>query len=248
MDQQKIDRLFREKLDTYEVLPSGEAWTKVEKQIGAHRSSAKFYWIAASISLIIIGWIIWPKEEIRDFRPIASEVNHPTVQEGIQWSIPAVESVSQFAHVEESVVEPTPATTAAQETPVKQLVAQEDAIQDDVVMKQDPTIGEEAPVLLEEILVDSSATRVALEIPLEQPAMELDEDLSDEIDYTQIKITYIAGEAEKVDKKDSVGGFKKIIAFAGKLSPGEVLADLKTAKDGFINGGFKSKNKNRSSL
>ena len=33
MDQQKIDRLFREKLGSMEVTPSSKAWSQVEKQI-----------------------------------------------------------------------------------------------------------------------------------------------------------------------------------------------------------------------
>ena len=69
------------------------------------------------------------------------------------------------------------------------------------------------------------------------------------VDLTKVKITYIASEGEKKQRSDSVGAFKKIMAFAGKISPGEVLADIKTAKDDFISGGFKSKtDRDRTSL
>lgn len=238
MDQQKIDRLFREKLASYEAVPSAQAWAEVEKKIGSKSNSSKFYMIAATISLLIISWVVWPQESMTDLTPIAGEVSHPVKLDGPQWSIRAVAKKTKAAKA---------VTT---KRPDMQLVAQEDMKKEAVIDMQEL---EDAPLL--EITKETSVANAGDEvenfltdatIPTTIESIKQEPEMV-EVDLSKVKITYIASEGEK-QKPDSVGAFKKIIAFAGKLSPGEVLADIKTAKDDFISGGFKSKNKDRASL
>ena len=63
--------------------------------------------------------------------------------------------------------------------------------------------------------------------------------------YKTVKITYIASNkensVEEPTKSDSTNALKKFIAFTEKIDPGEVLADIKTAKDNLLNGGLKNK-------
>lgn len=244
MDQQKIDRLFREKLDSFEATPSDQAWSVVEKKIGARRNPVKFYWIAASISAIIISWVVWPKDANTDFTPIASEVNHPILDKTPEWSIQAVtketEEEKEMKAVQPKTVNP----------PAVQLVAQEP-----VKNEIKETAQEEIKAPVEELNLKTAVAEVTTQeleaSPNETDALEVEEPVQEKIkvDLSKVRITYIAANAEeKKQEKDSVGAFKKFIAMAGKLSPGDVLADLKTKKDDFINGGFKSKEKDRTSL
>ncbi len=243
MDQQKIDQLFREKLDSYEVPPSNQAWSEVEKRMGAGKSSTKFYWIAAAVSMILVSWAVWPDQRSENFTPIASEVNHPTLDVQLEWSIPEIEK--------ELIKEPEPKIVKQSTV---QLVAKEPA------KNQVKDILEETIEEIPEQKLDIQTAVADIDSQeLENTAPEIEEtsektietpiDNKIKVDLSKVKITYIAASpVEKEQEKDSVGAFKKFIAFAGKLSPGEMLADLKTKKDDLINGGFKSKEKDSTSL
>lgn len=243
MDQQKIDRLFREKLDSYEAVPSAQAWAEVEKKIGAKSNPSKFYMIAAAISLLIISWVVWPQESITDFTPIAGEVSHPVLIDGPEWSIPVV--------AKETEEKKEKAQPVFVKRPDVQLVAKEPTKNEAVIDMQKL---EDAPQL--ELGLETSVASVDEEENFREEATiseEIESVIEQEpemikVDLSKVRITYIASEGEKNQETDSVGAFKKIIAFAGKISPGEVLADIKTAKDDFISGGFKSKTKDRTSL
>ncbi len=235
MDQKRIDRLFREKLNSYEAVPSSSSWDEVKKQIDSKNSTPIYYWVAASITLLIVSWVLWPKGTVHDLTPIASAVNQPSMQKALDWSIPEPEKVEKSVATETTqpvMVEPDPATSLVAEEKTQSLEAEQPE--------------EILPLELE------SKTAVA-EANVEQT--DIDEVLSTEealikVDITKIKITYIASSTpkEKPQEVDSLKGFKKFIAFAGKLSPGDVLADIREAKDDFISSGFKSKNKDKSSL
>ncbi len=239
MDQQKIDRLFREKLDSYEVTPSDQSWLEVEKKIGAAKSSTKFYWIAAAVSVIIVSWVVWPQNKVENLTPIASEVNHPVLETQIEfeWAIPAVENV--IVKDEPKVIKQSTVQLVAQE-PIKDQV---DQVLEEVI-KDVPEVELNTRTAVAEVEIEEENPQLEIENTIEKPT-----ESKIKVDLSKVKITYIAANAaEKKQEKDSVGAFKKLIAFAGKISPGEVLADLKTKKDDFINGGFKSKEKDRTSL
>ena len=89
MDQQNIDRLFREKLDQMEVTPSANAWSQVERQI-CPKKTPMVYWVAASVSLLLISWVAWPEADTQQLTPIASEVNHPIYQGTPEFELPVV--------------------------------------------------------------------------------------------------------------------------------------------------------------
>lgn len=244
MDQQKIDRLFREKLDSYEAVPSTQAWAEVEKKIGAKSNPSKLYMIAAAVSLLIITWVVWPQESTLDLTPIAGDVSHPVMIEGPEWSIPVVAKETE---------EKKPRThPALVKRPDVQLVAQEPVKKESIIdmkkLEEAPQveIGTETSVAnldeAEESFIEEATIQEETESVIEQEPEMI------KVDLSKVKITYIAAEGEKKQETDSVGAFKKIIALAGKISPGEVLADIKTAKDDFISGGFKTKTKDRTSL
>ena len=246
MDQQKIDQLFREKLDSYEATPSNQAWLEVEKKIGSGKSSTKFYWIAAAVSTILITWVVWPAQrQAEGFTPIASGVNHPTqdIEMAFEWTIPEIEK-ELIKDVVPKITKQAPVQLVAEE-PTKNQVKDvfEETI--DVTLEQKVDLQTAvADIDTQELENITPEVEETIEKTIETP---IDEKIK--VDLSKVKITYIAANSvEKEQEKDSVGAFKKFIAFAGKLSPGEMLADLKTKKDDLINGGFKSKEKDRTSL
>ena len=233
MDQHKIDRIFRERLHNHEATPSAEAWSQVEGKINS-RSSFKLYWIAASVALLIVGWVVWPEVSQPVSQPIATSVDHPVLNSSIEWNIPEITRDVVVASTVEEV------KNEVKVIPVKEVKENK----------------EELPTFEKVELLDlSSSKAVVAKATIEQPKLDLD-NASEVTQITEmnqaletVKITYIGANKDEITQpKDSVGAFKKIVAFAGKLSPGDVLADLKTAKDDFINGGFKSKQKDRTSL
>ncbi len=247
MDQQKIDRLFREKLDSYEATPSNQAWLEVEKKIGSGKSSTKFYWIAAAVSAILITWVVWPEQQqAEDFTPIASEVNHPTqaIETAFEWTIPKIEK-ELIRDVAPKISNQAPVQLVAEEKPIKNQVKND--FEETIDVTPEPKVDLQTAVA-DTDTQESENTTPEVEETLEK-TIETPIDEKIKVDLSKVKITYIAANsAEKEQEKDSVGAFKKFIAFAGKLSPGEMLADLKTKKDDLINGGLKSKEKDRTSL
>jgi hypothetical protein len=177
---------------------------------------------------------VWPNQSItNDITPIATDVNYPTLISAPEWNIP---------------VRPIEVEKVEQEKPVNQTKMQLAVNEPE---KEVPsTIIEEVETLEIESITTVAEVKEEI-IETDEPNIATEEASTPiKIDLSKVKITYIASTnaQEKELKKDSVGAFKKFIAFAGKISPGDVLADIKTAKDDFINGGFKSKQKDSRSL
>lgn len=225
MDQQNIDRLFREKLDQLEVKPSTSAWSQVEKQIRPSKTPV-IYWVAASISLLLVSWVVWGEAASeQQFTPIASEVNTPTQMDMPEFVIPEVKENKQ-------------------KQKLKKLSGKSQAQSQFAVNNQVPKVEEQEQLPVVEI---ESKTMVALE-EMEEP--EIIEEVYEEPvkpAFRTVKITYIASSGsnakEDIQKTDSTGVLKKFIAFAEKIDPGDMLADIKTAKDNLLNGGLKKKDK-----
>lgn len=228
MDQQKIDRLFREKMDSLEVMPSTGAWAQVEKQIRP-KKSFKIYWAAAAVTLLFASWLFWPTQVNMKFTPIATEVNQPPFME-----------TPDFILVEIKVI------NKEQKTPIKKEITISTQSQ---LVAVEKTTEEARQSLVEEVPVLEMETESAVAIAEVEQPMIIDELITEKpIVISPVKITYIASASsnvtEELQKVDSAGAFKKFIAFAEKIDPGEVLADFKTAKDNLLNNGFKKKEKN----
>lgn len=243
MDQESIDRLFREKLNGLEVAPSAEAWSQVEKKIHPNKTPI-VYWVAASVTLLIISWVVWPKQEIESDQ-LLSEVDHPVMIESNNLVNPIAAELSEKKAVKIKEVNKT------------QLKVQQ-PVQTQLVAAQEPVFIDKSidEIPAEELLQpkEETTTIVASEEE-DQPLLEeVTEDPvkaeTEEVKYSTVKITYIASSKpakpvidfnEEAQKTDSTNVLKKFIAFADKIDPGEMLADIKTAKDNLLRNGFKSK-------
>ena len=229
MDQQNIDRLFREKLDQLEVKPSSHAWSQVEKQIRPSKTPV-IYWVAASVSLLLVSWMVWPEATPeQQLTPIASEVNAPSQVDIPTFVMPVIKEAEEKKQIKKSLRKPL---TQPQFAINKQEV---------------PTVEEQEQLPIMEI---ENKTMIAIE-GIEEP-QNIEEIIGEPVkaEFRTVKITYIASSGatskENVQKSDSTGMLKKFIAFTDKIDPGDMLADIKTAKDNLLNGGFKKKD--RSSL
>lgn len=239
MDQQNIDRLFREKLDDFEITPSPEAWSKVEKRISKRKRPA-IYWIAASITLALISWFVWPESKTNEIGIASQEIDHPILSKAPQLGIPVAADLDQ---PKKSKVY----DSNNQNRQIQMVASREIQVVKEVKNSND---------ILQET---NGKTEVAME-KIEVPEKTVEEitkqpDIIEE-KFSIVKITYIAstnanrvnkGITNKELKSDSTGVLKKFIALTEKLDPGEMLADIKSAKDDLISGGFKNK-KDRSVL
>ena len=241
MDQQNIDRLFREKLDHLEVTPSAKGWSQVEKQIRPKKTPA-IYWVAASVTLLFISWIVWPEASTPTYNVVASEVNHPVNQPLPDFELPVVKVAEEKMEVKEQKTIPQPVQQVQKQTVTQPQFAMNEPTEDKIDIIKD------AAPEIEEVEVNTAVAEAVVEEPV------IIEEVKDEVEkptFTAVKITYIASAdkntKEEVQKNDSTGVLKKFIAFTEKIDPGNMLADIKTAKDNLLNGGLKNK-KERSSL
>lgn len=226
MDEQNIDRLFREKLGGLEVAPSTPSWNLVEKQISG-RKNKPYYWAAAVVLLVAVFSLLPDSENIAD--TIAShEINHPV--EAIQKEMGMPVATSLQNKVSKPRIEITKKEHLTQDLePV------------DNGKSADPRPAETISGKIQEALA-SEAVSPSSTLALEQPITPV---LSDKKELPPIKITYIASQKRsfKGDSKkiDTPSNLQKLIAFTEKIDPAEMLANMKSAKDQLINEGFKNK-------
>lgn len=231
MDQQTIDRLFREKLDGNEVAPSPKSWSEVEKQIGGKKKPT-ILWIAASISLLALTWFFWSENQMNSIEIASQEIDHPVLLENSELTSPVAVALQEQRMVHQRV------RRIAKARPLPAAVASVPISTEEVLEVEGNVLPEDSKslVAVEEtsLLPDADAAIEAISKEVVSPV------------YKPVKITYIAASSKQRDevvpaKNDSTGVLKKFIAFTEKIAPGEVLADLKTAKDNLLNGGLKNK-------
>jgi len=230
MDQQNIDRLFREKLDALEITPSEGAWTQVEKQIQTKKAPT-FYWIAASVTLLLLSWLIWPAQDQSTGTYAASEVDHPMIEMQPDFNVPVAITLEEEKEVKRI-------------TPKIRKPAQTSKIQTLLATNKEDKVTEDRVELSEQIETKTMVVQEELKVPIIEdtvlPENEMEKMMS------TAKITYIASSNKELtyeseQKSDTTNAIKKFIAFAEKIDPGEMLADIKTAKDNLLNGGLKNK-------
>ena len=234
MDQHNIDRLFREKLGGVEVAPSPKAWDEVEKQIGGKKKPV-FYWVAASITLLLtVSVVLWPNQPASNQLSLG-EADHPILPNDQGLSIPVAADLSKPKQ-EKAVA--TPARPVQQEARIVQVAK--------VELTEDVKAESSHPLEIPEMEIKRVVALEETTIPVsEVPEMEDASTVEEKIDYSAVKITYIASNKsimeDEIPESDSSGVFKKFIAFTEKIDPGEMLADIKTAKDDLLKGGLKNK-------
>lgn len=232
MDHKKLDRLFREKLDQLEATPSPAAWSQIEKQIQSKQSFGMVYWIAASVALLLTFWFVWPENQAGQGTPILAEVSHPVPEAAPTFKLPEIKEKETNAYVNKASKTKIDAVKTGLKIK-KQTVAKNETESENHLTRE--------PVETLNLIAD-----IETEVPKSMETKEA-RTAETEVAYQSVKITYIASSTARSEvigsesAGDSTGVLKKFIAFTEKIDPGEMLADIRNAKDNLLSNGFKSK-------
>jgi hypothetical protein len=203
----KIDELFRAKLFDLEATPMVASWDQVQKQMTKKRTPWSWYAasIAAAVTLILVSIVLlFPSQKKSTY--ISGQVDHPVLMNRIYPATP-VRIDTEVAH---AVIQPKKAVLKYKTKPA--------IIENHEEQLVEITISEEiAPIsvaAISDLTEEVIETNITL---LEAPTTDV------------IKITYIANESK--DENEEKNRLNKMLTAAQKLSPAEVLADLRDAKN-----------------
>ncbi len=229
MENNKLDRLFREKAEHYEVQPSKDAWNQIAGQTSTASNNSWVWKVAASVILLIaVSLIFWQRSmdtpleyAMMDFPPVPAD----------SFEIHDFELSTEAVAFE-------PATTSPQEVqadvpPSTQQVAHEQS-----------DVAERTPEVIPMLTLSTKKEVLAIEqpvpnrVPMAVPSLEMPmEDLVPE--GPAVTIRYYADNTEVLaDSTQGKKRFGNFLARAQAFQPGVLLADLRAAKDDL----FRSKN------
>ncbi len=205
MESNKLDRLFREKSESFKVAPSPDSWEAIAQKIDGKSEAKRVYLkLAASFTLILCATIAWLQYGQRD-QMVSVIANHPVPQDALVTWDPA--NVLTLGIQVVSIAEPAAA-------PAEREVVEESA--------SDVTATEK-PLRLTLALVDRKG--IDNYFQLKMPG-----NLGPTSDIPVISIKYYANLGEEATPNDKKG-LSNWVAKASELKPGQLFADLRAAKD-----------------
>ena len=203
MNNENVDRLFREHAEKYEVKPGATAWDTIHGQIGTKTSVWPTVWKVAAVLVVLLSSVIvlfrGQESSTITWSGIA---DYPQLTEAaVDWELPQVATMVDRTDVR------------AISKPVKTSV---------------PTVKERVQVVAspnERPYLELQSISIAWEITIpDKPELYIVP-----VEEISIKIRYYASEPEPVKTKKSLGHF--LARAQQKLNPDGLLADLRTAKD-----------------
>ena len=214
MDQHnKTDQFFREKLDQVEFTPTPQAWDQIQGQIKPAKRSRTllFVRVAASIAVLLSLTFLYFQLSTASEDILIGQVDHPQLLDAPSLDIPVAASLKK-----ETNIYPIVRKSAAQ-----------------------PAKTPETEKTIRPTIQLAAIEKVHLSTTLEASG-ELKNNPVEE--KPAVKITYIASDQNSVDiEKDTVkfNLFNKVWSIAQNTSPIEIISDLRDAKDGLFESGFK---------
>ena len=218
MENNKLDRLFREKLETYESLPSAQAWSSVSRQ-SKRTQALDLRWKAAAVAFIALGAgvMLWQRSFDRGMEIAIAD--HPVKPESV-------------ALVEIYVPLEQPASMSTAKAPEKS----------EEKVKQHPVM-----TLAQEVLVNTVPEIPTIALAAKKEMLALDQPRAGEMDLSlkavgvqeslpkaAVTIRYYAENAtDSLDQGDKKG-LGTFLAKAQTFNPAAFLADLRTAKDDLL--------------
>ena len=215
MKSEEIDRLFREKADRFKVEPSENAWLSIESQIGKSRKGIPIYWyVAASVTALVLIAIALVKNPGYTDGQQMVAITHPVPMDTERFEI--------RLDLENSTDEL--ASLEEQSTLERRIPAEIEIKQSVLEISSKPGM-----LALENSTLDFPDLFEAPNMKPTQPSRP------------SVRITYYTGSAQKKQEKK---GIKQFIAKAQDFRPGEIMADLRSAKDEIFNSNRRTNNSN----
>ena len=242
----KIDNLFRNKLDSHEVIPTVEAWRKINSQLNQNKRKKGAIWmsIAAAVTLIIVSITYFNNEVPNDNNKLQISEILPEKEVVIEESVNQIEeSNTQEESINSNkIIQIAPETVVAQnEKPTIPAInintEEKEVIPIAVASNNESTINDEQIVNKVTIdLTEENKTNIA---EIENVSKK------ETVPYSSVKITYNLQPVVKIDSSvftekeigiDSKSGvLGKIVAFAKNAKASDVsLGQLRAAKDDLL--------------
>ncbi|MFT6868255.1 MAG: hypothetical protein ACJA08_003105 [Cyclobacteriaceae bacterium] len=218
----KTDDFFRSKLYSAEVAPAINSWAQVQKGIGTNVTP----WYVGIGKIAAVGIVLITAAVVLFYLPkkdekwLAGMTDHPMIEikSNVEIIVPELEIRSLVNHKK-------PAKT--------------DAKKPAAINVYEPII-----VLAKELEVDRITPQVFTIEPKEMTLIEIANNRS--VKTPQVKITYIAS-SENPDSDQPLERINRVVVAAQQVSPSELLADLREAKNhllGFNGSGMNILNRN----
>lgn len=208
----KLDQLFRENLDQLEMRPSAEGWDRVQDRLAGKKKGA---WIlsvkiAAAAVVVITASVVVSNLDEGKKQPLVSGVDHPVINQEREW---------RFDIPMESSDSKKPVRKQPQSLMMAMQKAEQKNGKDGVILKEIPVLSIAAldKPILEVDLAPRNIQIMGGKVEPEKPF---------------IKITYIAsGKGPVSEDVKNEGKISKVLAVAKEVSPTDLLADIRDAKD-----------------
>jgi len=266
--ENNIDQLFSDKLHQAEVTPSKAAWDKLEGNLAGQNRKKAGIWlkVAAAVLILIVAALslkFYLDEENGQSKFANASEEFLNAPYPIQTELAGIylddvladyeENLAAQQKVKKNIFTVQPSATVDHLTSKSnkqksktntQLIAMEDNNKQSQTSTGNPTKVTDV-VAVAEVTSDASTNNLVIDKVISKSMIEHIEPLNtvainDEA-LPKVTITYRSS-TEKAEKEKGKFSIKKVFNSAKKLANGELMADLREAKDGFISSGFKSLN------
>ncbi len=224
MENNKIDRLFEDKLSRYEIDPSPAAWEAVHAQIDSNKRPVMiWYRVAAALAAIaVVAVLVLRKDttEITSDQLANVQADYPQQMEPFTWDIPQ------------------PSIKVEESAPVQPVRKQPRVVPASVDVPRNETLAQAPTSLQKEELIETLEL-IELNADLDAMAHVQMADATEELETIQappgvsVQITYKATPPVMVDEKSKI---EKLWAKAKDIRPGDVLGNIRETKNDFFNG------------
>jgi hypothetical protein len=219
--ENKLDKLFRDKLEHHSVQPSANAWDKVAAGFPKKNNTIVWAWrLAAAVALVgMIGVLIFNALESNEVTPMAQD-NTPKTE-----TTPALDPHEQ--KVKQEVLEPSaqPVIEKKEEKPVKKPVFNRPA---PLVAEAKTETIKEATVPVTETIAPTRTENTVATTAVSQTQVEPEK-------TTVIVYTLAAVESKPAEEAAKVKPLQRMLTFAKDVKGGETtLASVRNLKDNFF--------------
>jgi hypothetical protein len=224
MENNKIDRLFEDKLSRYEIDPSPAAWEAVHAQIDSTKRPVMiWYSVAAAIAAVAVVAVLVLRNdttELTSGQMVSAQADYPKQMEPVTWDIPQ------------------PSSKVEDSAPVQSVRKQPRVVPANADVPRNETLAQSTISLQKEELIETLEL-IELNADLDAMAHVNVLDTTEELETIQtppgvsVQITYKATPPVMVDEKSKI---EKLWAKARDIRPGDVLGNIRESKNEFFNG------------